>query len=98
MIPTDYSMDPCVAKEPPIGIDDTQVKPRMILGGRCAVLPHCPGDTNNNEPTALHLCRDRLPASGEEARGFPLYRQRKLALVPRTSAHKVIAELFLPLK
>jgi AraC family transcriptional regulator len=34
------------------------------------------GNTDNLEPAALYLCHDWLPASGEQARDFPIYRQR----------------------
>lgn len=95
--PADYSMDLCVATDRPIAANDAQVKPGTIPGGRCAVLRY-PGNTDNLEPAALYLYRDWLPASGEEARDFPLYCQRRLALVPGMSAHEVVVELFLPLK
>jgi len=49
-IPTDYSMDSCLAKDWPIRINATRVEPGMIPGGRCAVLLHGPGNTNNLEP------------------------------------------------
>ena len=42
----------------------------------CAIV----GNTNNLEPAALYLYRDWLPASGEEARDFPIYCQRQLPL------------------
>jgi AraC family transcriptional regulator len=41
--------------------------------------------------------RKWLPASGEEARDFPLYCQR-LAFFPEVPENEAIAELFLPLK
>lgn len=95
--PADYSMDLCVATDQPIAANDQQVKAGMIPGGRCAVLRY-PGNTTNLEPAALYLYRDWLPASGEEAREFPIYCQRQLALIPEVSAHEVVVELFLPLK
>lgn len=56
------------------------------------------GNTNNLEPAALYLYRDWLPASGEEARDFPIYRQRRLSFFPEVPVHEVVVELFLPLK
>jgi AraC family transcriptional regulator len=56
-----------------------------IPGGRCAVL-HVVGNTDNPEPDALYLYRDWLPASGEEARDFPLYCQR-LSFFPEVPGH-----------
>ena len=55
------------------------------------------GNTDNLEPAADYLYRDWLPASGEEARDFPLYCQR-LAFFPDVPEHEAVAELFLPLK
>jgi AraC family transcriptional regulator len=95
--PADYSMDICVGTDRPIGADDGQMKAGVIPGGRCAVL-RVNGASHNLEPAALYLYRDWLPASGEEARDFPIYCQRRISLVPDAPVHDVIAELFLPLK
>jgi AraC family transcriptional regulator len=57
-----------------------------------------PGNTNNLELAALYLYRDWLPASGEEARDFPIYCRRRPSLIPEVPAHEVVVELFLPLK
>lgn len=95
--PDDYSMDLCVATDQLIAANDSQVKAGMIPGGRCAVLRY-PGNTNNLEPAANYLYRDWLPKSGEEARDFPVYCQRRLALIPGMDANEIILELFLPLK
>ena len=95
--PADYSMDLCVATDAPIEANDPQMKAGVIPGGRCAVLRY-PGNTNNLEPAALYLYRDWLPTSGEEARAFPIYCRRRLALIPEVPAHEVVVELFLPLE
>ena len=55
------------------------------------------GNTDNLEPAAFYLYRDWLPASGEEARDFPIYCQR-LSFFPEVPEHEAVAELFLPLK
>ncbi|HEU0149077.1 MAG TPA: GyrI-like domain-containing protein, partial [Bradyrhizobium sp.] len=52
---------------------------------------------DNLEPAALYLYRDWLPASGEEARDFPIYCQR-LSFFPEVPEHEAVADLFLPLK
>lgn len=96
-VPADYSMDLCIGTDVAIDADDAPIKPGIIPGGRCAVLRY-PGNTNNLEPAALFLYRDWLPASGEEARDFPMYSRRQLALIPGVEAHEVVLELFLPLK
>ena len=95
--PADYSMDLCATTDRPVEANTLGVKPGLIPGGRCAVLRY-PGNTNNLEPAALYLYRDWLPASGEEARDFPLYSRRRLAPIPEAGAHEVVVELFLPLK
>lgn len=95
--PADYSMDLCIETDMPISADDPHMKAGLIPGGRCAVLRY-PGNSNNLEPGAHYLYRDWLPASGEEARDFPLYSRRRLARIPDMEAHDVVVELFLPLK
>jgi len=94
--PADYSMDLCIGTDRPIDPDDPLMKAGEIPGGRCAVL-RVVGHTDNLEPAALYLYRDWLPASGEEARDFPIYCQR-LSLFPEVPEHEAVAELFLPLK
>jgi AraC family transcriptional regulator len=96
-VAADYSMDICVGTDQPIAADDKQMKAGVIPGGRCAVLRY-PGNTNNLEPAALYLYREWLPASGEEARDFPIYCQRRLSFLPELSVPEIIVELFLPLK
>ncbi|MCW1431048.1 AraC family transcriptional regulator [Novosphingobium sp. JCM 18896] len=95
--PEDYSMDLCIGTDRPVAADDGQMKPGMIPGGRCAVL-RVIHNTNNLEPAALYLYRDWLPASGEEARDFPIYCQRHFSLPPNTPVPEVVCEVFLPLK
>ena len=96
-VPADYSMDLCAGTDQPIEPNDVQIKGGVIPGGRCAVLRY-PGNTNNLEPAAQYLYREWLPTSGEEARDFPVYSQRRLAFMPEAPGHEVILELFLPLK
>ena len=45
----------------------------------------------------LFLCRDWLPASGEERRDFPIYCKR-VTIYPDVSEREVITDLYLPLK
>ncbi|HKS19687.1 MAG TPA: AraC family transcriptional regulator [Bradyrhizobium sp.] len=92
----DYSIDLCVGTDQPIEANGEEIKAGEIPGGRCAVL-RVVGNTDNLEPAALYLYRDWLPASGEEARDFPIYCQR-LSLFPEVPEHETVAELFLPLK
>jgi AraC family transcriptional regulator len=95
--PADYSMDLCVGTDRPIDADDKQMKAGVIPGGRCAVL-RIVHNTNNLEPAALYLYREWLPASGEEARDFPIYCQRHFSVFPNVPVPEVVCELFLPLK
>ena len=94
--PADYSMDLCVGTDRPIEANGEHIRAGEIPGGRCAVL-RVVGNTDNLEPAALYLYHDWLPASGEEARDFPIYCQR-LSLFPEVPEHEAVAELFLPLK
>jgi AraC family transcriptional regulator len=94
--PADYSMDLCVGTDRPIEANGEQIKAGEIPGGRCAVL-RVVGNTHNLEPAALYLYHEWLPASGEEARDFPIYCQR-LSFFQEVPEHEAVAELFLPLK
>lgn len=94
--PRNYSVDLCVGTDRPIEANGEAIKAGEIPGGRCAVL-RVVGYTDNLEPAALYLYRDWLPASGEEARDFPIYCQR-LSFFPEVPEHETVAELFLPLK
>ena len=93
----DYAMDLCVETDQPIPADDDQVQAGVIPGGRCAVM-RVDGSSNNHLPAALYMYRDWLPASGEEARDFPMYCQRRLVVSDAATGQEVFAELFLPLK
>lgn len=95
--PADYSMDIRVGTDRPIDADDEVMKSGVIPAGRCAVI-RVVHDTHNLEPAALYLYRDWLPASGEEARDFPIYCQRHFSFFPDVPVHEVVVELFLPLK
>ena len=94
--PADYSVDLCAGTDQPIQANGEAIKAGEIPGGRCAVL-RVVGHTDNLEPAALYLYRDWLPASGEEARDFPIYCQR-LSLFPEVPEHEAVGDLFLPLK
>lgn len=92
----EYSIDLCVGTDQPIEANGEKIKAGEIPGGRCAVL-RVVGFTDNLEPAALYLYREWLPASGEEARDFPIYCQR-LSLFPEVPEHEAVADVFLPLK
>jgi AraC family transcriptional regulator len=94
--PAAYSTDICVGTDQPIEPNGEDIKAGEIPGGRCAAL-RVTGYTDNLEPAALFLYRDWLPASGEEARDFPIYCQR-LNFFPEVAEHETVADVFLPLK
>lgn len=94
--PADYSVDLCVGTDQAVALSGEGIKAGVIPGGRCAVL-RVVGYTDNLEPAALYLYRDWLPASGEEARDFPIYCQR-LRFFPEVPEHETVAEVFLPLR
>ncbi|MBO9543391.1 AraC family transcriptional regulator [Caulobacter sp.] len=95
--PAEYAMDLCIGTDMSVAPDDPDMKVGQIPGGRCAVL-RVAQNTHNLEPAALYLYREWLPASGEEARDFPIYAQRHFTLFPDRPVHEVVCELFLPLK
>ena len=92
----DYSVDLCAGTDQPVDAHGERIQAGEIPGGRCAVL-RVVGNTDNLEPAALYLYREWLPASGEEARDFPIYCQR-LSFFPEVPEHETVADLFLPLR
>ena len=95
--PADYSMDLCVGTDQPVGPNEQGMRADVIPVGRCAVL-RVSHNTHNLEPAALYLYRQWLPASGEEARDFPIYCRRHFSFFPNAQVPDVIVELYLPLK
>ena len=93
--PAEYRMDLCVGTDRAIEANGERIEAGTIPDGRCAVL-RVVGNIDNLEPASLFLYRDWLPASGKEARDFPLYCQRT-AFFPEVPEHEAVAELFLPL-
>ncbi|PTQ12390.1 AraC family transcriptional regulator [Sphingomonas oleivorans] len=94
--PADFHLDLCAATDRAIAPNEQGVEAGLIPAGRCAVL-RVIGSSDDLEPAALYLYRDWLPASGEEARDFPLYCQR-VSFFPDVPEHEVVTDLFLPLR
>ncbi len=92
---TDGRVDLCVATDRIFPASDG-VAAGLIPGGRCAVL-RVVGQADDLEAPALHLYRDWLPASGEEARDFPLF-CRRVRFFPDVAEGEAITDLFLPLR
>jgi len=93
--PGEFRLDLCAATNRPIEANAQGVTAGLIPGGRCAVL-RVIGSSENLEQPALFLYRDWLPASGEEARDFPLFCQR-LSFYPDVLEHETVTELLLPI-
>lgn len=94
--PSDYRLDLCAATDRTIAGNVEGVKPGVIPAGRCAVL-RVTGSSDDLESAALFLYRDWLPASGEEARDFPLYCHR-VSFFPDVPEHQAVTDLHLPLR
>ena len=92
----EFRLGLCAATNRVIETNTHGVEAGVIPGGRCAVL-RVIGGSENLEVPALFLYRDWLPASGEDARDFPLFCQR-ITLYPDVAEHETITDLFLPLK
>jgi len=71
------------------------VQNRVIPGGRCAVVRHHGAHDRLGE-SIYPLYREWLPKSGESLRDFPLY-FHYLNLMPETSEHDLITDIYLPL-
>jgi len=93
--PADYSMDLCVGTDQPIEAKRrADQKPARSPGGRCAVLRVRRQHRQSGARRALtFIIATWLPASGEEARDFPIYCQR-LSFFPEVPEHEAVAETF----
>jgi len=69
---------------------------KVIPGGRCARVRHH-GSHERIGECAYYLYRDWLPESGEELRDFPIF-FHYLNLIPETPEHKLVTDVYLPLK
>jgi AraC family transcriptional regulator len=94
--PEEFRLDLCAATNRVVARNDAGVENGVIPGGRCARL-RVVGSSDNLEAPALYLYRDWLPASGEEARDFPLYCER-IRFFPDVPENEAITDLYLPLR
>jgi len=94
--PAAFRLDLCAALEQAIAPNDVGIVPKVIPGGRCAVLRHV-GSDDNLDDALRFLYTGWLPHSGEELRDFPLYVQR-LKFFPEVPEHEAVTDAFLPLK
>jgi len=86
-------VDLCVGTNQKIEANSEPIKAGVIPGGRCGGAGASSVNTDNLEPAALCLYRDWFPASGEEARDFPIYCQR-LSFFPEVPEHETVAANF----
>src|SRR5690606_27978623 len=73
--PNDYRFGICASIEGDVEENEYGVTRDAIPAGRCAVLRHRGSDRNIGE-SVCRLYADWLPASGEEARDFPIFFHR----------------------
>jgi AraC family transcriptional regulator len=93
--PEDYRIDLCVATELEIVDNAFGIIPKVIPGGKCAVLRHVGSDDRLAD--LIHdLYATWLPQSNEEPRHFPLYLQR-VSFFPDVPEQEAIVDIFLPL-
>ncbi|SNS39614.1 MULTISPECIES: GyrI-like domain-containing protein [unclassified Azospirillum] len=93
--PDAYRLDICAAITGPLAPNAGGVAEGIIQGGPCAVLRQV-GAGDDLRAAARFLYRQWLPASGREARGFPLFAQR-LRFFPDVAEDQAVTDLFLPL-
>jgi len=93
--PDAYRLDICAAITGPLAPNAVGVVEGVIPGGPCAVLRQV-GSGDDLRAAARFLYRQWLPASGREARGFPLFAQR-LSFFPDVAEDQAVTDLFLPL-
>ncbi|MDG5494550.1 AraC family transcriptional regulator [Niveispirillum sp. BGYR6] len=93
--PDAYRLDICAAITGPLAPNTVGVAEGSIPGGPCAVLRQV-GAGDDLRAAAQFLYRQWLPASGYEARGFPLFAQR-LRFFPDVPEDQAVTDLFLPL-
>lgn len=92
----DFRFDICGEVNAAVPGNPQGVVNKIIPGGRCAVARHL-GSHDRIGESAYYLYREWLPGSGEELRDFPLF-FHYLTLMPETSEHELMTDLYLPLK
>jgi AraC family transcriptional regulator len=93
--PEDFRFDLCAATDRPIAPNDAGVQEFRIPAGRCALLRHMGSDDQLGR-SIMHLYSNWLPASGEEARDFPLFMQR-VKFFPDVPDSEAVTDIYLPL-
>lgn len=94
--PEEFRFDVAAATEKRIDENAYGVVAKTIPGGRCAVLRHVGSDDRLGD-AVRYLYAEWLPASGEEARDFPLY-ARRVVFFPDVPEHEAVTDVFLPLR
>jgi AraC family transcriptional regulator len=94
--PEKFRFDICGSIESDVPENPQGVITKVIPGGRCALLRHF-GSRDNLGDSVYYLYGEWLPTSGEELRDFPCYFEY-LNLMPEVAEHKLMTDVYLPLK
>jgi len=94
--PETFRFDICGSVNEPIAENRFGIINGDIPAGRCAVLRHRGPHAHLTE-SVYYLCREWLPASGEELRDYPLF-FHYLNLITDTPENELITDIYLPLQ
>ena len=94
--PEAFRLDLCVATD----IDEASMRdgivPKVIAGGRCALLRHIGSDETLGDAIRW-LYATWLPDSGETPRDFPLFVKRQ-RFFPDVPEHEAVTDIYLPIE
>ncbi len=90
-----HRVDFCVAVNHDLAPNELGIVTKVIPGGRCAVARHLGSRRRNT--TAIALCYDWLPGSGETTRDFPIFFQY-VNVGPTIQESDMITDVYLPLR
>ncbi|MFT8676193.1 MAG: GyrI-like domain-containing protein [Acetobacter sp.] len=94
--PAQYRLGLCVGTDTAPGPFGKGMRHDHIPGGRYAVL-RCVGDEHALDRAIVYLCRDWLPASGEQMEHVPPFCER-VRFFPHVPAKDAVTDFFLPLQ
>ena len=90
----EHRVDFCIEFDGNIAPNPQGVVQKMIPGGRCAVVRH--HGSREDVTAAAYLYEVWLPASGEIARGFPMF-FHYVNVGPHVHEEDMITDVYLPL-
>ena len=94
--PDKFRFDICGSVDTEVPENSQGIITKVIPAGRCAVLRHI-GSHDNIGDGVHYLYGEWLPASGEELRDLPCF-FCYLNVMPETPEHKLVTDIYLPLK